>query len=338
MFRTGILLAALLAASAAKADTCQLARLASLDIVTGANGEALIPVTIKGQPEYMALEIGAAHSGLSKETADALGLTTQALPNNLSAHYIAERVKYTVTVPLTLGKASGDTSMFLMLDFAHRDPRAAGVIGLDELRAFDVDLDVAAKKLNLFSPQHCPGQVVYWTQAPFAAAPMEMTSLGGFTVPMQLDGKDIHVSFALLKPRSVMTMDRLADLFNITELPGDVASATASSSPGVDAGRRYAFKSLSGNGVTVTNPEIFLYGTYNPHHRRCDGQKRYSDLEPGLSYTCYGGEADLELGLNMVRRLHLYFAFGEKMVYFTAEDAVTNSPPAPSPQGTASRK
>ncbi len=38
-----------------------------------------------------------------------------------------------------------------------------GVIGTDLLGKFDVDLDIAHKKLNLFSPDHCKGQVVYWT-------------------------------------------------------------------------------------------------------------------------------------------------------------------------------
>jgi len=37
----------------------------------------------------------------------------------------------------------------------------------------------------------------------------------------------------------------------------------------------------------------------------------------GEQTHCYGG-ADLRLGLSVLRKLHLYFAFGERVLYATA--------------------
>src|SRR6202044_3825356 len=51
----------------------------------------------------------------------------------------------------------------------------AGVIGYDILKHFDLDFDFGSDQLNLFSPDHCEGKVVYWsptyTDAPVAVTP-----------------------------------------------------------------------------------------------------------------------------------------------------------------------
>ncbi len=36
---------------------------------------------------------------------------------------------------------------------------------------YDVDFDFAVGKFNLFSKDHCDGQVVYWTRSPVAVVP-----------------------------------------------------------------------------------------------------------------------------------------------------------------------
>ena len=43
--------------------------------------------------------------------------------------------------------------------------------------------------------------------------------------------------------------------------------------------------------------------------------------------SCYGHEAPLQLGLNILQELHLYFATKEKVLYVSAADAPPLSPP-----------
>jgi hypothetical protein len=38
-----------------------------------------------------------------------------------------------------------------------------GILGMDFLSRFDIEPDVTKGKFNLYSQDHCPGQVVYWS-------------------------------------------------------------------------------------------------------------------------------------------------------------------------------
>jgi hypothetical protein len=57
---------------------------------------------------------------------------------------------------------------------------------------------------------------------------------------------------------------------------------------------------------------------------RIDGVAQY--------YNCTGDEAPLHIGLNVLEKLHLYFATKENVLYFTAADAqkAISDSPAPS--------
>ena len=67
--------------------------------------------------------------------------------------------------------------------------------------------------------------------------------------------------------------------------------------------------------MTIQNPQIELFA--DKSMMRCDGK---SHTMNGKIYTCYGG-ADLYLGLEELKQLHLFFAFKEKKLFITAADA-----------------
>jgi len=50
------------------------------------------------------------------------------------------------------------------------------------------------------------------------------------------------------------------------------------------------------------------------------GQSR-DKAKAALHAGCYGAEAPLKLGMNVISKMHLYFATKESMLYFTAADA-----------------
>ena len=67
-----------------------------------------------------------------------------------------------------------------------------GILGSEMLRNVDVDFDFAANKLNLVSPDHCAGNVVYWQAPAVAVVPMTLNASGHIMFRMQLDGRRVH--------------------------------------------------------------------------------------------------------------------------------------------------
>jgi hypothetical protein len=303
---------------AALADECGLKQIASLHFVTGQDGTILIPVTIQDQPEYLMMVTDTEHSALIDRVAEELKLPSERLPPGYSINYMKMPVSATVTLPsLKLDKVSASAVQVLKIPALDGyDPRLAGVLGLDILENFDVEIDFRSQVINLFAHDHCPGQVVYWTHAPYAALPILKGALGNFTVPMTLDGTQVNVSPDTSYAQSSMRMVDAHALFGLDDnSPG--YTPVEPPPPGMDLARRYKFKSISADGIAVGNPSVIVLHHYDPDTKRCKGMASNS-----LRRTnCYGQEADIELGTDVLRKLHLFFAFGEQKLYLTAADA-----------------
>ena len=85
---------------------------------------------------------------------------------------------------------------------------------LDALEAVDVELDLSHDKLNLFSRDHCAGEVVYW-DASYSALPLVLQATGNIILKMILDSHPVEVGIATtrthaLMPLSVATLDPLS--------------------------------------------------------------------------------------------------------------------------------
>ena len=68
----------------------------------------------------------------------------------------------------------------------------------------------------------------------------------------------------------------------------------------------------------MNNPLVVLHDNRSPQ-KHCDGKERFGSRWH-QTVTCYG-QGDLALGLQELSKLHLYFAYKEKVIYFTAADA-----------------
>ena len=294
----------------ALSQTCQLRQAASIDIEFAPNGGVLVPVTIAGQPEKMLLQLSDAHSALTQDTVSQLKLASSPVPRSLSIQYMQQHVAFTATAKdFSLGGIKGDVETYVVGSLHSYDPNVAGVLSLDVLENFDVELDLNARKLNLYAADHCPGKVVYWTHGPVAALPMAIEKLGNFTVPMTLDGQAIRASFTTSRLFSLMDIGDAQQKFGVTE-----------TSPGVGAPQKlengltvrpYKFQSLTGDGVTVSNPSVMLV-LDDPSSALCKPHQDHPDAPRSGSLFiahCYGAESALDLGLDLQRRLHLFFDF-----------------------------
>ena len=73
----------------------------------------------------------------------------------------------------------------------------------------------------------------------------------------------------------------------------------------------YPFHEIEVQGLKIQNPDIAIEGDISDpecNPRRTDNREYV---------VCYGG-FDLYLGLSVLKKLHLFFAFGEEVLYATA--------------------
>jgi hypothetical protein len=295
-----VMAGALMFCAAAQAEdapaACALKRVASLDIGWQKEG-ITVPVTIGGQDRPMLLSYGVEDSAITRDLARGLGARLLPLSHGSRIEYADQTVTWQAVVPdLKIGAIQGRDVHVLVLDDPKPIGGAAGVIGSVLLGNVDAEFDFKNNNFNLYSQDHCPGAVVYWSDTA-TVVPFERNTIGEITLGMTLDGKPVKVQLEMAS-HARMGANIVKALF------GEDAKAG-----------QHAFKTLEIGGLTIQNPQIEFFA--DESMMRCDGRPHAMNGKP---YICYGG-ADLYLGLGELKQLHLFFAFKEKKLYITAADA-----------------
>lgn len=302
------------------AADCTLIKVASLDIDPTLSDAIAVPVTINGAPRKFLVDTGGVVSTVFDDAAAELHLDP--LPGgNGAIMYDAAGKKLDRSVTAAsfgIGEMHGSNLHFVLVPNHDGSNDVVGTLAPDMLRNFDVDFDFAARKLNLFSPNHCEGQVVYWATA-YADIPFSLDS-NHITIPVTLDGQDIKAMIDTGSTRTLISAGAAKRLFHI-----DNNSPGVERIPGTTADSlvqfRYRFKSLVIDGVTVNNPSVELLPDLME-------QKMNRDMETEFGIVAhnpiYGPTVDAPrfiVGLDVLRKLHLYIAYREHKLYVTAADA-----------------
>lgn len=342
-----IFLSALLSFSggAALADDCgPLKQVASLDLTPlGNGGQMLAPVTINGSEQKMLVNTAGGISSLTDTAVETLGLhaidgsriRTLDTAGNASRRYVG-------VADFALGtlKAPGIQFMVTPNPNAGAGGQFAGMLAADLMSHYDVEMDFAARKLNVFLQDHCPGHVLYWNPDPAAIAvvpvsfkrPTPNLSRTGFRpyidreihiwVPVTVDGKSFKAALNTAAARSSMSARVAKFVFGVTpDSPGAVPLGTMDGNPDHKV-FGHVFSTMTFEGVTVNNPHVAiipdLIGSKDPDNGfRTDSHIARVDDDIG---------AEMTIGMDVIRRLRLYIAFGERKLYITPA-----SPPAAKP-------
>ena len=286
----------------AKADApvdCALKQLASLPLERMADGAVAVSIKVEGVDEKFLLGLDSPFSEILGNVAEGLNLRSNGLGKK---SYAVENFE--------IGPVKGVGTFFYTLPEDQAAPGTTGVLGLDLLSHFDLELDLKHGKLNLFSPDHCAGQGVYWA-ASAAVVPFERVALFGRVVlNAELDGKPVRLGLpGGSQFHTALSIGVLSTVFGIPANSPDLKPVAASNPPAF----RYPFKSLSIGGVVLNNPAIDIY--------QQDG-----DLLCGNKWVqsgakkCFGG-VQVELGLDKIEMLRLFLSFREGLLYVTAADA-----------------
>lgn len=334
----------LLGTAASAAEEC-----GPLQLITSVNmipedGRFLAPVTINNNPAKMLVDTGGGITSINAGAADALGLH----PIDGARIQLLDSVgnvskKYVGLDNFALGGLRTNRVEFMVAPGSGGNSEHAGSLAGDLLSLYDVELDFAAGKLNLFSKKHCPGKVIYWPHQGVAQVPITLqrptgdASRTGFAsyvdrgahiwVPVLLDGKPFHAMLDTGSSRSTISAKTAKFILGVSEdSPGSTSLGSVDGDPKHIA-FSHAFKTLTFDGVTVTNPNFVvtpdLIGDKDPNNTsRTDTRLRRID-----DYI----SVDLTIGLNVLRRLHLYVAFGERNLYITPASAPPTAPATPPP-------
>jgi predicted aspartyl protease len=326
-----VLLAAF--ASTASAQDCKLHAVASLRTEAGPNGLLLIPVSVNGQQILMLFDTGATRGILDAGFAQSLGLPANRIPvaqptftiprHPLLSFQSAPSTQfftangtrlntYTVAPSLDLGGAHAMNAQFMLAGFADPNlPALKGILGSDRFRGYDVEIDPRARLINLFSQDHCEGQVVYWAGA-YSDIPIGLSQDGEIRLVMTLDGQDLDTVLDTGAPNTTLSLQAAHNVFGLdTDSPG----VEKLSGEGRDGVYRTRFKSLVAGGVAIANPQIVLVRDALADRLKQEEIDAHH-LMPEVRRT-----PQLILGMDILRQLHLYIAYREKKLYVTAASA-----------------
>jgi hypothetical protein len=186
----------------------------------------------------------------------------------------------------------------------------SGLLAPNLMGKFDIELDMAAHKLNYFSPDHCQGHVVYWPASAIAAVPMTFFQ-GHIEIPVTLDGHTMTADIDTGSSTTTITADAAKRLFEVTADSADVTPVSTIDGQKVVA---RVFHSLAFEGIAINNPRITIYPNLVGSHdfsnsRQMDSLTRHEDDLARFP--------ELTIGMNTLRNLHIYIAFAERMLYLT---------------------
>ena len=309
-----------LSALPALAADCGLKRYTTVDTVATPNGSMLVPVRIGDAQRLLLFDTGGSISGLTQPAAQDLGLNM--LESNVELIGLGGAVsrRYTVLPSFTIGTVESKSVKFMILPGnapMSRDNRLAGTIAPNP--NVDLDLDFAGRKLSLFSPDHCDGQVVYWQATAVAAVPMRVAGLGHIIIPVTLDGKRMDALVDTGASNTIINLRVAQNRFDIRLDAPDVEQVGQLGTNASAKTYRRTFGTLAFEGVTVTNPAIILMPDLVT-------QRLPSGPTGTLTRAPDRGLPDLILGMSVLGKTHMYVAYKEKKVYITAAE-----PPAPPP-------
>ena len=196
-----------------------------------------------------------------------------------------------------------------------------GTIAPDFLQAFDVDFDFGGHMLNLFSPKHCPGKVVYWA-AHYGTVPFQR--IGSHIVAdVTLDGHDFRATVDTGASVTALRDTDARSFFALEEDSPDNVAVPGATADSIIA-YRHRFSTLKIGDVTVKDPMIAIFrDKVEESYRRRHSSK--SDFDPIYGTRMHAPA--IVLGMDVLTKLHFYIAYGEKTIYVTAVAA--SAPPNP---------
>jgi predicted aspartyl protease len=302
--------AALLPTAALAQTSCGQLQIVNTVQMTRAGNMDLVPVRINGTTKNFLFDTGGSLTIMSQSAADDLKLPIH--QGRITMYDItgkatnAQILVDQYIVGHMLGKSVEMQVMPVRFD---------GIFGLDGWSAVDLDVDFGNDKLNMFSPDHCAGRVQYWPAPVLATVPMKYVDRH-LKIQVTLDGHQEMADIDTGASDTTIMIDEAKRVFNLDPGSDDTPQDGVLNRDDSLKVYKHQFKTLSfGDGATVTvnNADVHLIPnviTKNMDKTPLQGSRVKTEKD-------FMDIPDMIIGMNVLRKLHLYIAFGEAKLYVT---------------------
>jgi predicted aspartyl protease len=291
-----------LPAHAADAPDCSLHYLARLDMRTNSDGTVTVPVKLGGRDVFFLIDTGGFVSTLDPHLADSMQLRPRTVGVSMYGVGGAQTNKMVRPEDFWIGAGLHASSLWFFLSPFPLQGGWKGSIAPEILRNYDVDFDFVKGTFSLFSQDHCPGKVAYWSPDKLAVVPMSIDPNNGhIEIPVAVDGQKMTATIDTGAYVSIMRMSAAKRYLNVDENAPGMSPQNDRINGKVMKIYNYPFKAINfqdagdGSGVAVNNPRILVLQDDDMRHLG----------------------TDLVLGMGMLRQLHIYIAYKEGKMYLS---------------------
>jgi predicted aspartyl protease len=320
----GSLILVWLATGMARAQTCPPLQLLNQIRMVPTKGDSrmLVAVTINGADKLMILDTGASASSVTRALVQELGLSLHRVSQGSALYDVNGNVSREVTAVARFKFGSQEMQgvqfrIWPNPELGKVDPRLAGIISRDQLFQYDLDVDFANGVLKLFSPEHCAGNILYWK--PAAVAVEEFDTKGGhINIEATLDRQKIPAIIDSGSAHSILRADTARDFFGLTAGSPGMTQSTILPVNSQYPVHQHQFAKLEFNGVAVSNPVIAIW----PNVVGRDADRSYQSTgNRAMPRNVSARLSPLVIGIDVLRKLHIYFAFREHRMYVSTTSA-----------------
>jgi hypothetical protein len=304
------------AAHAADPAPCNLTRAAEIPAKMD-GGNLLVKIQIAGHDAWMKIGTREPYSLISRQMAVQLKLRFHDQPGLKVRDEANQEIKHMVQVPsLSLGTLqAADLTFLVQGENTTQVPPWDGIIGINILASYDVEIDPAHNIVSLFLPNRCSGQAAYWTRD-FQTIPftLRMSELD-FQVP--LENKMVKATLDTSSADTTLRPEAAHDLFELeSEANGAAPDGETITSTGFSLPfHRHRFTSFDIGGVGFRNTEIGVISE----------KMRIRLAEQGLmnvdAVVRRSQSTPLAIGMHHLSHLRFMIAFAEGLLYVSAADA-----------------
>lgn len=272
----------------------------------------VVPLRINGSDQEFIFDTGGNTTMITKEVAEKLRLRVVPTYRGMVNVAGGGTADTAFIDDFELGRLHGKNLKFPIAPFQNID----GVLSLNFMLPYDVDVDFGTDKLNFFSQDHCPGGVQYWKADAVAAVPFTLED-GHIAVAVTIDGQPVNAIIDTGATDTIMRLDIARQRYKLT--PGDEATPQAERNQDADpkAPKFYThtFKTLAFGSIEVNNPHI---GIMEDVWKRDASRKQLISNRTKTDKDVVSLLPELIVGMNVMRKLHIYFAFAERKMYISA--------------------
>ena len=281
----------------------------------GQSNRILVPITLNGLEKKFLFDTGGVFSAVSLATVNELGIPQYRSNYRASDLYGEDSETFVQIREVSFGKGKQTGVQLQVMGLSDRSGKQAPFDGILATGLFlheDIDLDFGAERLNFFSANHCEGKVVYWPHQALSIVPIKMEQ-GHLDVPVTLDGHPLRATIDTGATFTTLNLTRARTKLNFSPDAPSTGDAPKDDPENQIYPRRFA--NLSFDGITVQNPLIIVqplrFGGGKTDDASLGSRAGHKDDDVNRL------SADMIIGMDILRHLHIYIASRESKLYVT---------------------